>query len=108
MAIKKKTYKLKDLSYMSLSLNYLGLMAATIITTIITAGITSSGGNWLMLFLSLSVGGGITFYIYHIGIKYGQYGLIILFGKLLQPKHIKNDFPLIAKNLIVEKSKSIG
>ena len=93
---------------MSLSLNYLGLIAATIIMTIITAGITSSGGNWFMLFLSLSVGGGITFYIYHTGIKYGQYGLIILFGKLLQPKHIKNDFPLIAKNLIIEKPKSIG
>ena len=108
MAIKKKTFKLKDLSYMSLSLSYLGLMATTIIITIITAGATSSGGNWFMLFLSLAVGGGITFYIYHTGIKYGQYGLIILFAKLLQPKHIKNDFPLIAKNLIVEKSESIG
>ena len=103
MAIKKKTYKLKDLSYMSLSLSYLGLMATTIIITIITAGATSSGGNWFMLFLSLAVGGGITFYIYHTGIKYGQYGLIILFGKLLQPKHIKNDFPLFAKNLVHKK-----
>jgi len=56
-----------------------------------------------MLFLSLTVGGGITFYIYHTGIKYGQYGLIILFGKLLQPKHIKNDFPLFAKNLVHKK-----
>ncbi|GEM_PF-2872087 len=105
MAIKKKTYKLKDLSYMSLSLNYLGLMAATIIITIITAGITSNGGNWFMLFLSLAVGGGITFYIYNIGIKYGQYGLIILFAKLLQPKHIKNDFPLFTKNLVVNGDK---
>ena len=60
MAIKKKTYKLKDLSYMSLSLSYLGLMATTIIITIITAGVTSSGGNWFMLFLSLAIGGGIT------------------------------------------------
>ncbi len=103
MAIKKKTYKLKDLSYMGLSLNYLGLIAATTIITIITAGITSAGGNWLMLSLSLAIGGGIIFYIYHTGIKYGQYGLIILFGKLLQPKHIKNDFPLFAKNLIHKK-----
>ena len=108
MPIKKKTYKLKDLAYMGLSLNYLGLIAATIITTIITAGITSTGGNWFGLILSLLVGGGITFYIYHTGIKYGQYGLIILFAKLLQPKHIKNDFPLISKNIIVEEPKSIG
>ncbi|MEM6320464.1 MAG: DUF4133 domain-containing protein [Bacteroidota bacterium] len=101
--MKKKTYKLKDLSYMSLSLNYLGLMAMTIVMTIITAGTTSAGGNWVMLFLSLIIGGGITFFIYHTGIKYGQYGLIILFGKLLQPKHIKNDFPLFAKNLVHKK-----
>ncbi|MFK7982487.1 MAG: DUF4133 domain-containing protein [Saprospiraceae bacterium] len=101
--MKKKTYKLKDLSYMGLSLNYLGLIAATTIITIITAGITSAGGNWIMLFLSLAIGGSIIFYIYHTGLKYGQYGLIILFGKLLQPKHIKNDFPLFAKNLISKK-----
>jgi len=101
--MKKKTYKLKDLAYMGLSLNYLGLMASTVIATIITAGMTSSGGNWFGLVLSLLVGGGITFYIYHTGIKYGQYGLIILFGKLLQPKHIKNDFPLFAKNLVHKK-----
>lgn len=107
MSIKKKTYKLKDLAYMGLSLSYLGLIAITIIGTIITAGYTSSGGNWFMLFLTLAVGGGITFYIYHTGIKYGQYGLIILFAKLLQPKTIKNDFPLIAKNLVIETPKSI-
>ncbi|MEM1118979.1 MAG: DUF4133 domain-containing protein [Bacteroidota bacterium] len=106
--MKKKTYKLKDLAYMGLSLNYLGLMAATIILMIITAGITSSGGNWLGLILSLLVGSGITYFIYHTGIKYGQYGLIILFAKLLQPKHIKNDFPLITKNLVVENTQSIG
>ncbi len=105
--MKKKTYKLKDLSYLGLSLNYLGLIAATLLVTIITAGITSVGGNWWMLFLSLAIGGGIIFYIYHTGIKYGQYGLIILFAKLLQPKTIKNDFPLIAKNLIVEEPESI-
>ena len=105
--MKKKTYKLKELSYLGLNLNYLGLIAATLLVTILTAGITSAGGNWLMLFLSLAIGGGIIFYIYHTGIKYGQYGLIILFAKLLQPKHIKNDFPLIAKNLVIEKSESI-
>ena len=105
--MKKRAYKLKDLSYLGLNLNYLAMIAVIVVCTIVMAAMSSSSGSWLGLIFSLVFGGGIAFYIYHVGIRYGQYGLIISMAKLMQPKTIKNDFPLFAKNLIVQKEDSL-
>ena len=103
--MKKRAYKLKDLSYLGLNLNYLTMIAIIVICTIIAAALSSSSGSWLWLICALFFGGGIALYIYQVGIRYGQYGLIISMAKLMQPKTIKNDFPLFAKNLIVKKEE---
>ncbi len=100
---KKAAYKLKDLSYLGLSLNYLAMIGAIVIMTIVIGGLNSTSGNWIWSVVTIVLGGGTSFYIYQTGIKYGQYGLIISMAKLLQPKTIKNDYPLFADNLIVRK-----
>ena len=100
---KKAAYKLKDLSYLGLSLNYLAMIGAIVMMTIVIGGLNSTSGNWIWSVVTIVLGGGTSFYIYQTGIKYGQYGLIISMAKLLQPKTIKNDYPLFADNLIVRK-----
>ncbi len=100
---KKAAYKLKDLSYLGLSLNYLAMIGAIVIMTIVIGGMNSTSGNWIWFIVTIVLGSGTSFYIYQTGIKYGQYGLIISMAKLLQPKTIKNDYPLFADNLIVRK-----
>ena len=99
--MKKKTYKLKDISYMNLSLTYIVIIAGTIIIMLALVAVCSLQKKWLMMVACIGVGSSIIFGVYSTGIKYGQYGLVILLGKMLQPRQLRNDFPLIAKHFII-------
>ena len=72
----------------------------TFIVFIVLAAVSTTSDNWIMVIIYIILGGGIILYIVQVGTKYGEYGLVILFAKLLQPKHIRNDFPLFARHLI--------
>lgn len=104
--MKIKTYKLKDLAYMSLSINYIFALLALMTTTLILVAIYSFSQQWIKSFLVIVIGGSSIFYIYNIGIKYGAYGLVILVSKFFQPKQIKNDFPIIGKHLVVKTTST--
>ena len=99
--MKKKTYKLKDISYMNLSLNYIVIIVVVLVTMLGLVAVCSLQKKWMMMVLCIVAGCGIMFTVYSTGIKYGQHGLVILVGKLLQPGALRNDFPLIARHFII-------
>jgi len=104
--MKKKTYQLKDLSYAGLSMSYIGLIILTFVTCIILAAFATMNNSWGMVMVWMGLGLGIIISIIRIGSTYGDHGLAILFAKLFQPKHIRNDFPLFEQYLVVEKQNS--
>jgi len=102
--MKQKTYKLKDLSYAGLSISYIGLMIMIFVCCIVLAATSTMSNNWLMVIFWMGLCLGINISLYSIGTKYGDYGLVILIAKLFQPKHIRNDFPLLEQHLLREES----
>lgn len=103
--MKKKTYQLKDLSYAGLSMSYIGLIIMTFVTAIILSAFATMNNSWIMVLIWMGLGLGIILSIIRIGSTYGDHGLAILFAKLFQPKHIRNDFPLFEQYLIVEEKE---
>jgi len=103
--MKKKTYQLKDLSYGGLSMSYIGLIILTFVTCIILAAFATMKNSWIMVMVWMGIGLGIILSIIRIGSTYGDHGLAILFAKLFQPKHIRNDFPLFEQYLVVEEKE---
>ena len=97
---KKRTYQLKGISYMSLSVMYLTLIIATTIIGLILLAYYSNQGKVVQLVLTALTCGGLIFSLFNIGVKYGEYGLEIIIGKAFQKKHIKNDFPNIERQLL--------
>ena len=104
--MKQRTYKLKDLSYAGLSMSYIGLMIVVFVGCIVLAAMSTMNNNWLMVIFWMGLCLGINISLYRIGTKYGDYGLIILIAKLFQPKHIRNDFPLLERRLLQEEKDS--
>ena len=104
--MKKKTYQLKDLSYAGLSMSYIALIILTFVTCIILAAFAVMDNSWVMVLAWMGLGLGIIISIVRIGSTYGDHGLAILFAKLLQHKHIRNDFPLFEQYLVVEKKEA--
>ena len=104
--MKQRTYKLKDLSYAGLSMSYIGLMIVVFVACIILASMSTMNNNWLMVIIWMGLGLGINLSLYRIGAKYGDYGLVILIAKLFQPKHIRNDFPLLERRLLQEDTET--
>ena len=102
--MKQRTYKLKDLSYAGLSMSYIGFMIMVFVCCIIFSAMSTMNNNWLMVLFWMFLGAGIIIALYRIGTKYGDYGLVILIAKLFQPKHIRNDFPLLEHRLLQEES----
>jgi len=92
---KTTTYKLRGISYMSLSLNYLIILLVLAILLLITVGYYINTKQYIKLIFSIILIVGAIGFVYHTGIKHGRYGLEILLGKAFQKKHIKNDFPII-------------
>ncbi len=103
--MKKKTYQLKDLSYSGLSMSYIGLIILTFVTCIILAAFATMKNSWVMVLVWMGLGLGIIISIVRIGSTYGDHGLAILFAKLFQPKHIRNDFPIFEQYLVVEEQE---
>jgi len=99
--MKKKTYRLKDISYMNLSLNYIVIIAAVLVATLGLVAVCSLQERWAMMVLCIAAGCGIILTVYSAGVKYGQHGLSILAGKMLGPRGLRNDFPLIVKHLVI-------
>jgi len=102
---KKKTYRLRGISYMSLSLNYLVLLLLLGILLLLTVGYFINSKQFIKLIASIILIVGTMSFVYYTGIKHGQYGIEILIGKLFQKKHIKNDFPIIQKRLLQERKE---
>ena len=105
LLMKKKTYQLKDLSYSGLSMSYIGLIIFTFVTCIILAAFATMKNSWVMVLVWMGLGLGIIISIVRIGSTYGDHGLAILFAKLFQPKHIRNDFPIFEQYLVVEEQE---
>lgn len=99
---KKRTYKLRGISYMSLSLSYIALILLLTIILLISVAYFINAKAYIKLILCSIILLGAIFFVYATGIKYGKYGLEILLGKVLQKKHIKNDFPIILKRISPE------
>jgi len=103
--MKKKIYKLKDLSYAGLSMTYIGLIILSFVICIILAASSTMNNNWVMVIVWMLIGFGIILFLIRVGSKYGDYGLEILIAKLFQPKHIKNNFPLFEQHLTEEHDR---
>ena len=104
--MKQRTYKLKDLSYAGLSMSYIGLMIVVFVGCIVLAAMSTMNNNWLMVIFWMGLCLGINLSLYRIGTNYGDYGLVILIAKLFQPKHIRNDFPLLERRLLQEDTST--
>ena len=105
--MKKKTYKLKDLSYAGLSMTYIGSIIMVFVIAIILAAMSTMNNNWVMVIVWMMMGFGVILSLYRIGTQYGDYGLVILTAKLFQPKHIRNDFPLLERHLLQDSKDPI-
>lgn len=97
---RKRIYKIRGISYMGLSLTYIVLLVLTAVIGLALLAYYSTKGKVLPLILVALIGGGLLFSLFHIGVRYGEYGLEIILGKALQKRHIKNDFPLIERQLL--------
>lgn len=97
---RKRIYKLRGISYMGLSLTYIALLLTTAVVGLALLAYCSTKGNIIALILVALVLVILLFSIFHIGIRYGEYGLEIILAKALQAKYIKNDFPSIEKHLL--------
>ena len=89
---------------MNLSLTYIMIIVVVLVTMLGLVAVCSLQKRWLLMVLCAVVGCGIIFTVYSTGVKYGQYGLVILVGKMLQPRELRNDFPLIAKYLVIQQT----
>ena len=87
---------------MNLSTSYILIIVVTTITTLAFTAMYAADKNWLMMVVIPAIGGSIIFAVYTTGVRYGRYGLEILMGKMLQPRRLKNDFPLISKHLVIK------
>jgi len=96
----KKSYKLRGISYMSLSLLYIGVILGITIVCLITALVMLIKKKFLLCLLPLIIGGVTCYYIYSVGIKYGRYGITIMLAQVFQPKVIVNNNPYVFKKLI--------
>jgi len=103
---KTTTYKLRGISYMSLSLNYLIILLVLAILLLLTVGYYINTKQYIKLMLSIILIVGTIGFVYQTGIKHGRYGLEILLGKVFQKKHIKNDFPIILHHIYKEEKES--
>jgi len=101
LKMKKRTYKLGDISYRNLSMSYILIIVVTTITMLALTAMYAADKNWPMMAVVPSIGSSIIYMVYTTGVKYGQYGLEILLGKMLQPRRLKNDFPLISKHIVI-------
>ena len=99
--MKKRTYKLGDISYMNLSMGYILIIAVTTITMLAFTAMYAADKNWPMMVVIPCIGVSVIVGVYTTGVKYGRYGLEILLGKMLQPRRLKNDFPLISKHIVI-------
>lgn len=103
IAFKKRTYKLKNISYMQLSLMYIALIVLTAVVGLLLIATCIAKDQYIAIVLSVILVTGIIASLYRIGIQYGQYGLEIIIGKFFQRKHIKNDFPRIERQLLADQ-----
>jgi len=97
---KQRTYKLRGVSYMSLSLKYIIMILVFAVCMILSVGKFGTSGNYTLMIIALIFFGALTYLTFRIGTKYGEYGLEIMIAKLLQKKHFKNDFRTIEKKLL--------
>jgi len=97
---KLKTYKLRGVSYMSLSIGYIFTLLFLGVMMILTLGLFASSGQYYLMFFLMFINGCLMYFIFSTGTKYGQYGLEIIISKLFQKKHLKNDFTTIERKLM--------
>ena len=103
---KKQTYALRDMSYMSLSIGYIGLLVAIAVFSLLLFGYYILQARIFIAILIALFGSAACSFIVHTGTKYGTYGLEIIIGKIFQRKQIKNDFPNIER-LLLHRSELI-
>ena len=103
---KKQTYALREMSYMSLSIGYIGLLVAIAVFCLLSFGYYILQARIFLAILIILFGSGACSFIIHTGTKYGTHGLEIIMGKVFQPKQLKNDFPNIER-LLLHRSELI-
>jgi len=97
---KKKIYRLRDVSYMSLSIKYIFLLIFLFVVLIGTTGYLLLSGKYFSMLLSIPLLLFSCYFVYTTGIKYGEYGLEILISKIFMKKKFVNDYPILKKNLL--------
>jgi len=97
---KKKIYRLRDVSYMSLSVNYIFLLIFLFVALVGSTGYFLLSSQYLILLISIPGLLFLCYFVYTTGIKYGEYGLEIMISKIFMKKKFVNDFPILKKNLL--------